>query len=34
MVEHLPAQINTKLIQYLLTKTRQKYAKKIAYWLS
>jgi len=34
MVEHFPVTINTKSIQYLLIKAIQKYAKKMAYWLS
>ena len=33
MVEHFPVVINTKSIQYLLIKTVQNYAKKMAYWL-
>lgn len=34
MVEHFPATINTKSIQYLLIKKVQNYAKKMAYRLS
>jgi len=34
MVEHFPVGINTKSIQYLLIKTVQNYAKKMAYRLS
>ena len=34
MVEHFPVAINTKSIQYLLIKTVQNYAKKMAYRLS